>query len=170
MDDFSNPGKSNGFNLPPSPANFIQPSKRPQSSMCPAIVLNQNGDAVFVVGSAGGSKITTAVAHVSHFNFVEFHLIALINLFQVFVKHFWLKEPLKNAVSSKRLHHQLLPMVIQYEKGFNTEILIGLRKKGHILTSDVGVTGFAALSAISRCNGYVEAAFDPRRCGSIAID
>lgn len=69
MDDFSTPGKSNGFNLPPSPANFIQPFKRPQSSMCPAIVLDEKGNAVFVVGSAGGSKITTAVAHVSQFKF-----------------------------------------------------------------------------------------------------
>lgn len=61
-------------------------------------------------------------------------------------------------------------MEIQYEKGFNPEILSGLRKKGHILTDDVGVTGFAAINAISRYNGFIEAAFDPRRRGSIAID
>lgn len=61
-------------------------------------------------------------------------------------------------------------MEIQYEEGFDAEILEGLRKKGHFLTDDVGLTGFAALSAISRFKGYVEAAFDPRRFGSIAID
>lgn len=72
MDDFSTPGKSNGFDLPPSPSNFIKPGKRPQSSMCPAIVLDQNKDAVFVFGSAGGSKITTSVAYVSlNRNFVR---------------------------------------------------------------------------------------------------
>lgn len=96
--------------------------------------------------------------------------MVILIIIQVFVEHFWLKETLKKAVASKRLHHQLLPMEIQYEKGFNAEILDGLRKKGHILTDDVGVTGFAALSAISRSNGFVEAAFDPRRIGSIAID
>lgn len=61
-------------------------------------------------------------------------------------------------------------MEIQYEKGFDADILDGLRQKGHMLTDDVGVTGFAALSAISRSKGYIEAAFDPRRFGSIAID
>lgn len=61
-------------------------------------------------------------------------------------------------------------MGIKYEKGFNAEILDGLRKKGHIVTEDTGVSGFAVLTAISRFRGYIEAAFDPRRFGSIAID
>lgn len=65
MDDFSTPGKPNGFGLRPSPANFIGPNKRPMSSMCPIIVLDKNNDAVFIAGSAGGSKITTTVAYVS---------------------------------------------------------------------------------------------------------
>lgn len=65
MDDFSTPGKVNDFGLPPSPANFIEPTSRPISSMCPFIVLDGNDDAVFISGSAGGSKITSTVAYVS---------------------------------------------------------------------------------------------------------
>lgn len=64
MDDFSTPGISNGFDLEPSPANFIKPGKRPLSSMCPMIILDENGDAIFVGGSAGGSRITTTNTHV----------------------------------------------------------------------------------------------------------
>lgn len=68
MDDFSVPGRKNDFGFRPSPANFIRPRKRPLSSMCPNIILNQNGDVVFVSGSAGGSKITTTVSYVSSFS------------------------------------------------------------------------------------------------------
>lgn len=75
MDDFSTPGKPNQFGVEPSPANYIKPGKRPLSSMCPIIVIDGNGDAVFIAGSAGGSKITTTVAYVRimkvfHFNHI----------------------------------------------------------------------------------------------------
>lgn len=65
MDDFSTPGKVNEFGLPPSPANYIVPLSRPISSMCPTILVDANGDAVLISGSAGGTKITTSVAFVS---------------------------------------------------------------------------------------------------------
>lgn len=65
MDDFGTPGKPNSYGVPPSPSNFIVPGKRPLSSMCPTIILDQNGDVRLLIGGAGGIKITTSVAYVS---------------------------------------------------------------------------------------------------------
>ncbi|KAF7997674.1 hypothetical protein HCN44_009790 [Aphidius gifuensis] len=84
MDDFSAPGIINRFDLPPSPANFIEPGKRPLT---------------------GGTKITTSVA-----------LVIILNI--------WKGYNIKEAVDARRLHHQLLPMTIEAEPGFNQSILI----------------------------------------------
>lgn len=67
MDDFATPGVINYFGIEPSPANFIEPGKRPLSSMSPSIITDRNGDFVLGIGAAGGSKITLATAYVRQY-------------------------------------------------------------------------------------------------------
>lgn len=71
MDDFSTPGVINHYGIPSSRSNFIEPGKRPQSSICPTIFTDHNGSFVLAVGAAGGSKITLATSYV-RFIFYEY--------------------------------------------------------------------------------------------------
>lgn len=80
MDDFSVPGQTNAYGIPPSPANFIQPKKMPLSSMCPTILLDENQNVEVVLGAAGGSKITSSIAYVRTFSLI--HFVA----FRIFLK------------------------------------------------------------------------------------
>lgn len=62
MNDFSVPAIKNQFGLPASPANHMQPFKRAVTSMSPIIVTDESGSVKVVIGSAGGTKIPTAIA------------------------------------------------------------------------------------------------------------
>ncbi|XP_035828134.1 scoloptoxin SSD14 [Aplysia californica] len=78
MDDFSTPGIVNAFGVAPSSFNFIKPGKRPMSSMSPSIILDDQGSVRLVIGSAGGTKITTTTTLVriptSIFKIYDVHL------------------------------------------------------------------------------------------------
>ncbi|KJH52275.1 putative gamma-glutamyltransferase [Dictyocaulus viviparus] len=63
MDDFSTPGMANGFGFAPSETNFIEPGKRPMSSMSPMVIFDGKTKKLkMVIGGSGGSKIISAVA------------------------------------------------------------------------------------------------------------
>ncbi|XP_063225047.1 scoloptoxin SSD14-like [Bacillus rossius redtenbacheri] len=147
MDDFSAPNITNAYGLPPFPNNYIAPGKRPLSSMAPTVVVDGAGDVRLVVGAAGGTKITTATT-----------LVAINNL--------WFNNTIKEAVDASRIHHQLLPMELQYEYGFLKQYVTGLRELGHemLRLESAG----SSVTAISRQDGQIYANADYRRNGSIA--
>lgn len=151
MDDFSAPNITNAYGVPPSPANFIKPGKRPLSSMCPAIITDENGDVRLVTGAAGGTRITTATA------------LSIIN-------SLWFDMTVKESVDARRIHHQIFPMNIEYEEGFSENIIRELESFGHAVEEySVGGT-FVAAIAVNQSAPYqkIFANSDFRRLGAVA--
>ncbi|KAI8970606.1 gamma-glutamyltransferase [Pilobolus umbonatus] len=66
MDDFSIPGTPNMFGLFPSAYNYIEPGKRPLSSITPVIV-ETDSKFELALGGSGGSMIPTATLNVTRF-------------------------------------------------------------------------------------------------------
>uniref|UniRef100_A0ACD5TSV9 Uncharacterized protein n=1 Tax=Avena sativa TaxID=4498 RepID=A0ACD5TSV9_AVESA len=169
MDDFSVPQQTPDH-LPPAPANFIAPGKRPLSSMTPTIIL-KDGQLAGVLGGSGGTNIIAAVT-------------------QVFLNHFVVGMSPFAAVQSARVYHKLVPNVVKYEDETVTDgeviALSGearefLRSRGHVLEG----TGSGAvcqmivqdlLEPVSSSDGgnknvfrgMLTAVSDPRKDGSPA--
>lgn len=112
MDDFSSPGIKNYFGLPGCPNNYIVPRKRALNSMSPTIVVDGTGSVRLVLGAAGGTKIITAVA-------------------MTIMRTLWFGQNIKEAIDAPRIHHQLVPMHIDYEFGNQDQVIKRLEAIGH---------------------------------------
>uniref|UniRef100_A0A803NTZ6 Glutathione hydrolase n=2 Tax=Cannabis sativa TaxID=3483 RepID=A0A803NTZ6_CANSA len=174
MDDFSTPTEIAPDKLPPAPANFIKPNKRPLSSMTPIIVTKDN-QVVGVLGGSGGMDIISAVA-------------------QVFLNYFVLGMDPLAAVQSPRIYHELIPNQVSYENwtvicGNHIELSEGtklfLQERGHQIVPRAGgaITQFIVQTlqspiAMGRKNvkspngqtlyGTLVAVSDPRKDGKPA--
>ncbi len=148
MDDFATaPGKPNLFGLVQGEANSIAPGKRMLSAMTPSIVLDTAGHLFLVLGTPGGSRITTAVYQVIS-NVIDHGM------------------SLAEAVVAPRLHHQALPDTMFLERGGFVEAAIdSLRAMGHAVRQWGFKTGISAIERTAA--GWVGVA-DPRR-GSGAV-
>ncbi|XP_055845780.1 glutathione hydrolase 1 proenzyme-like isoform X2 [Episyrphus balteatus] len=143
MDDFSTPGVPNQFDLPPAPSNFIEPQKRAMSSMSPMILTNSTGHVKLVIGSAGGSKIITAVA-------------------QIIARVVWFGEDIKTAIDAPRIHHQLIPNILSYENESLESIAKLLEAKGHKTVRFLGRGSTMCGIAQNRTAIYANADFRKR--------
>lgn len=82
-----------------------------------------------------------------------------------------MKESLKDAISVKRIHHQLMPMELLVEDGFDKNVACELSKMfGHKIVEHNPTSSYTSMTAISRISGHIEAVFDPRRTGSAEIN
>lgn len=142
MDDFSSPGITNAFNLPPSPPNYIAPRKKPLSSMSPTIML-KNGEVALVVGASGGSIIPTAT------------LQTLLNVLVY-------EMDMYSAIVQPRVHCQLIPEVVLVEDGMSSRIVDGLKERGHRVEKSKHL---AIVQGVRVVDGRLDAASDPRKDG-----
>ena len=76
MDDFSYPSRGKTGSYRQTGINYIEPGKRPLSSMAPTIILDDNDKVRMIVGGSGGFKITTAIAQVSNKHLVGSRMLA----------------------------------------------------------------------------------------------
>jgi gamma-glutamyltranspeptidase/glutathione hydrolase len=146
MNDFSIPGVSNAFGYRPSPANYVKPGKRPLSSISPTIVEYPEGGLYFVVGAAGGSRITTATIQ---------------NLWHVIDQNMTSLE----ALSQARMHDQLIPDTVAFEWAYDNSTVEFLKERGHNVSWVApGASTAQALRLLP--NGTFEAAGEPRQLNS----
>jgi gamma-glutamyltranspeptidase/glutathione hydrolase len=140
MDDFSlQPGLPNAFGLVGEQANSLAPRKRPLSSMSPTLVL-RDGKPLLTLGAAGGPTIISQVT-------------------QVLLRHLALGEPLEQAMTGLRIHHQWQPDLLFVETAMTPAVRAELERKGHTL-KDIG--SFGGTQTIGLRNGQFVPVTEPR--------
>ena len=124
MDDFtSKPGVANMFGLVQGVANAIAPGKTPLSSMSPTII-TKDGKLVMVIGSPGGSRISTIT------------LEAILNV----IDH---GMTIQEAIDAPRIHEQWMPdMVFLERQALSPDTRAILEARGYSF-KDIGYWGLA---------------------------
>ena len=149
MDDFATrKAAPNQWELVGAGANFIEPRKRPLSSMTPTFVESDRGMAI--LGSPGGSFIPTMV------------LLSTLN---------WMKGADAQAiVTAPRFHHQFSPDAVWAESdAFTADERTKMEQMGHSFRPWPETIGNMQIIAWDYASGSVTAASDPRGAGASKV-
>lgn len=149
MDDFTaKVGEPNMYGVLQSPANGIEPGKRPLSAMTPMIVA-RDGKPFLVTGAPGGPTIISTVLQ-NIVNVIDFGM------------------DVQAAADAPRFHHQWMPDELRLEsEGFSPDTIRILEGMGHrlrrvesmgkamnILVTEEGLTGAADSRSQGLAAGY----------------
>lgn len=149
MDDFAvKPGSPNTYGLVQGEQNKIVGGKRMLSSMTPTIVV-KGGKLRAVLGTPGGSTISTTVTQLVR---------ALIDY----------GVTLDVAVKAPRVHHQWKPDRITSEPTLASEIVEGLKARGHEMAQWPSI-GHANCIEVDPATGGYRAVADIGRDGGEAV-
>lgn len=153
LDDFSiQAGTPNVYGLVGSAANQLAPHRRPLSSMCPIVVLNERGDVTLVLGAPGGPRIITAVT-------------------QVLLRILVYGQSLTDAIRAPRVHQQWRPQETRFELGWDPRLLDELQALHDQPIVPPSSSVFGSVQGIRiREGGVVEAYSDPRRGGAGGLE
>ena len=143
MNDFSLPGVPDEFGYAPSPANYVQPGKRPLSSTTPVFVEDLDGNLQLVIGAAGGSRIISSTIQ---------------SIVHVLDRDMTMLQ----ALQQPRLHDQLIPNETGYEAGYDALAVSSLANRGHNMTLMPGTLS-AVQGIIRRIDGTFDVASEPRQ-------
>ena len=149
LDDFAiQIGIANQYGLVQGNANLIAPNKRPLSSMTPTII-TKNGKLFLIVGSPGGSTITTTVLQIIE-DVIDYGMT------------------INQAVAAPRYHMQAFPNNVFIEPdAFASKELLQLQQMGYVIKvgSPFKAKKWGAVAAIMRDiqTGKLIGAIDPRR-------
>ncbi|VVB11187.1 unnamed protein product [Arabis nemorensis] len=159
MEDFSIPTEGSPNSLPPAPANYIAPKKRPLSSMMP-LIITKDTELVGVIGASGGPYIFPAVI-------------------QVFLNHFIFKMSPLEAVQSPRVYPKLKLNEVWYEdmKVFNgdhiklkeeTQEFLKMRRHKLVMIQEGGIVQLVVQNRIDDSKTLLTAVSDIRKDGKPA--
>jgi gamma-glutamyltranspeptidase/glutathione hydrolase len=143
MDNFTSaPGQPNSYGLIQSEANAIAPGKRPLSSMCPLIFL-EDGKVALVAGASGGPRIISGTL-------------------QAVLQALDRERSCDDAVDAPRLHHQWKPDRVYLEDAYAPAVREALVARGHAVARETETSSVQLVRAVA---GGLDAASDPRKGG-----
>lgn len=88
---------------------------------------------------------------------------------QILLRYLCFNETLLDAALAPRIHHQLFPMEILYQRDLPEEIISGLKGLGHQMTTEKVWRGFSSITAIGREGNKLVTVNDPIRPGSSSV-
>lgn len=170
MNDFSIPGQSNAFGYIPMKSNFVKPGARPLSSISPLIATipacesGKPSTLALVIGSAGGSRIITAVAQTAALLLTK--TAALFDPDRADTGTDEAAIPnLHDALATPRLHDQLMPPQVSFEWTYDNSTVRYMKSLGANVTWVA--PGQSTVQAVRRRRGGIfEAASEPRQRNS----
>jgi len=130
--------------------NFIEPGKRPLSSISPALLLKDGSIYLAVASSSGtlsGQSIISSVVS-TILDIIDYNL-----------------EP-RSSVARARCHHQLVPNKIYFEFNYPLSLIDYLQNIGHeVVILDESMTLGGVQVIFNRDDGWLLSASDPRDGG-----